>query len=78
MSLITNMQIVVPALALTNGGPGNASMFMTYLMYRNAFISNQMGYACAISFVFFVLIGIFTMILFATSKSWIYYEGGSK
>jgi|BioPla2DNA2_1021312.scaffolds.fasta_scaffold13276_3 multiple sugar transport system permease protein len=78
MSLITNMQIVVPALALTNGGPGNASMFMTYLMYRNAFISNQIGYACSISFVFFVLVGIFTAILFATSKSWIYYEGDSR
>lgn len=78
MSLITNMQVVVPALALTNGGPGNASMFMTYLMYRDAFQSNQLGYACAISFVFFLLIAVFTMILFATSKSWIFYEGDSK
>lgn len=76
MSLITNMQIVTPALALTKGGPGNSSMFITYLMYRYAFQSNQIGYACAISFVFFILIGIFTAILFATSKSWIFYEGG--
>ncbi|ABX40980.1 carbohydrate ABC transporter permease [Lachnoclostridium phytofermentans] len=75
MSLITNMQIVVPALSLTNGGPGNSSMFMTYLMYRYAFQSNQIGYACAISFVFFLLIAIFTGILFVTSKSWIFYEG---
>ncbi len=76
MSLITNMQVVTPALALTNGGPGNSSMFMTYLMYRYAFQSQQLGYACAISFVFFILIAIFTGILFATSKSWIFYEGG--
>jgi len=76
MSLVTNMQIVVPALTLTNGGPGNSSMFMTYLMYRYAFQSNQLGYACAISFVFFVLIAIFTIILFATSKTWTFYEGG--
>ena len=78
MSLVTNMQIVVPALALTNGGPGNSSMFMTFLMYRYAFQSNQMGYACAISFVFFILIAVFTGILFVTSKSWIFYEGDSK
>lgn len=78
MSLITNMQIVVPALSLTNGGPGNSSMFMTYLMYRYAFKSNQLGYACAISFVFFLLIAIFTGILFVTSKSWIFYEGGEE
>jgi multiple sugar transport system permease protein len=76
MSLVTNMQIVVPALALTNGGPGNSSTFITYLMYRYAFQSNQIGYACAISFIFFILIAIFTGILFVTSKSWIYYEGG--
>lgn len=76
MSLITNMQVVTPALALTNGGPGNSSMFMTYLMYRYAFQSQQLGYACAISFVFFILIAIFTGLLFASSKSWIFYEGG--
>ncbi|TAH70836.1 MAG: sugar ABC transporter permease [Anaerolineaceae bacterium] len=76
MSLVTNMQIVVPALSLTNGGPGNSSMFMTYLMYRYAFLNNQIGYACAISFIFFLIIAIFTAILFITSKSWIFYEGG--
>jgi multiple sugar transport system permease protein len=75
MALITNMQVVIPALALTNGGPGNSSTFMTYLMYRYAFISNQLGYACGIAFVFFALISVFTIILFATSKSWIFYEG---
>ena len=75
MALITNMQVVTPALALTSGGPGNATCFMNYLMYRYAFIDRRLGYACAISAVFFLLIGVFTLILFATSKSWIFYEG---
>lgn len=78
MSLVINMQVVTPALALTNGGPGNASCFITYLMYRYAFVSNQLGYGCAISFIFFLIIAVFTVILFATSKSWIYYEGDDK
>lgn len=78
MSLITNMQIVTPALALTNGGPGNSSRFMTYLMYDQAFVNNKIGYACAVSFVFFIIIAIFTLILFATSKGWIFYEGGDE
>ena len=76
LSLIMNMQIVTPALALTNGGPGNSSMFMAYLMYRYAFKSSQIGYASALTFVFFILIAIFTVILFATSRKWIFYEGG--
>lgn len=78
MSLISNMQIVTPALALTNGGPGNESRFITYLMYQNAFINNRLGYGSAISFVFFVIIAVFTLILFATSKNWIFYEGDAK
>ncbi len=77
MCLITNLQVVTPALALTNGGPGNSTMFLTYLMYRYAFKSNQLGYASAISFVIFLLIAAFTTVLFATSKSWIFYEGGN-
>lgn len=78
MSLISNMQIVVPSLSLTNGGPGNSSTFMTYLMYRYAFTSNRIGYACAISFAFFVIIAVFTGILFLTSRNWIFYEGGDE
>lgn len=76
MALITNLQVVTPALSLTDGGPASGSMFLTYLMYRYAFKSNQLGYASAISFVIFLLIALFTGILFATSKSWIFYEGG--
>jgi multiple sugar transport system permease protein len=78
MALITNLQIVTPALALTSGGPGNSSMFITYLMYRYAFMSSQLGYASAISFVFFIIAAIFTGILFATSKDWVFYEGGKE
>jgi multiple sugar transport system permease protein len=78
MSLVTNLQVVTPALALTSGGPGNSSMFLTYLMYRYAFISGRFGYASAISFIFFIIIAILTGILFATSKTWIFHEGGDK
>ncbi|MDR2157277.1 MAG: sugar ABC transporter permease [Clostridiales Family XIII bacterium] len=76
MALVTNLQIVTPALALTNGGPGNSSMFMTYLMYRSAFKSANFGYASTISFVFFIIIAIFTGLVFASSRKWVFYEGG--
>ncbi len=78
MSLITNFQIVTPALSLTNGGPGNSSRFLTYLMYDHAFVNNNLGYACAVSFLIFVIIAIFTGVLFGTSGSWIFYEGGDE
>jgi multiple sugar transport system permease protein len=75
MALVTNLQVVTPALALTKGGPGNSSMFLTYLMYRYAFMSGRLGYASAISFVFFIIVAIFTGMLFASSKEWVFYEG---
>lgn len=78
MALITNMQVVTPALALTQGGPGNSSRFISYVMYQYAFKSGKISYACAISFISFLLIGVFTVILFATSKTWIFYEGGDE
>ena len=76
MSLITNMQVITPALALTQGGPGNSSRFISYVMYTYAFKSMKMSYACAINFVFFIIIAVFTGVLFLTSKSWVFYEGG--
>lgn len=76
MSLIANLQVVTPALALTNGGPGNSSRFLTYLMYDQAFVNYKLGYACATTFVIFAILAAFTAILFKTSNRWIYNEGG--
>ena len=76
MALITNLQVITPALALTKGGPGSSSRFVSYVMYQYAFESRKFGYAAAVSVMLFVLIGIFTVILFATSKSWMFNQGG--
>jgi len=75
MAIVTNMQIVTPALALTGGQPGNSTRFMTYLMYYEAFRNGRLGHASAISFVFFIIVAIFTAIIFVTSKEWVFYEG---
>jgi len=84
MSLVTHMQVFVPSLIMTGGGSAGGTvaiqesyLFMTYVMHWQGFQLGFMGRANAISFVFFVLVGIFTAILFATSKSWLFYEGGA-
>ena len=76
MSLVINIQVVIPALSVTKGGPGTSTMFMTYLMYQIGFRGREYGTASAIAFVFFIVAAILAFILFATSKSWIFYEGG--
>ncbi len=73
-ALITNLQVITPALALTKGGPQNGSMFMSYVIYMYAFVKNKMGYAAAYASIFFVFVGIFTIILFKTQKSSLFGE----
>ncbi|MDD3413175.1 MAG: sugar ABC transporter permease [Lachnospiraceae bacterium] len=75
IALITNLQVITPALALTDGGPQNASMFMSYVIYMYAFRKNKVGYAAAYAAVFFILVGIFTVALFATQKEQFFGEG---
>lgn len=76
MSLISNLQVINPALAMTDGGPQNGSMFMSYLIYLYAFQKNKMGYGCAYAALFFVLVGIATILLFRAFRSQFFGEGG--
>lgn len=74
-ALITHLQVINPALALTDGGPNKKSMFMSYVIYLYGFKKNKLGYAAAYSVIFFILVGIFTAILFKTQKQAIFGEG---
>ena len=78
MSLVTNLQVITPALSLTKGGPGTGSYYMCYMLYNKAFNSHQYGYGSTIAVILFILIAIFTAILFSTSNGWIFYEGDDK
>ena len=58
--------------------PGTGSYYMCYMLYNKAFNSHQYGYGSAIAVILFILIAIFTAILFSTSNGWIFYEGDEK
>ncbi|MEJ5228372.1 MAG: sugar ABC transporter permease [Pseudothermotoga sp.] len=62
------------AYIMTSGGPNYASMFYTYYIFLNGFQYGKMGYACALSVIIFVIIMILTLIIFRTSRYWVYYE----
>lgn len=53
-SLMSSAQNV---LLLTQGGPGNSSMNLAYMMYENAFVTNHLGYSQAIG-VLLVVVGV--------------------
>ena len=75
MSMITNLQVFVPAYALTKGEPSGRSLFMVFLIYREGFMQNNFGHASALSLIFFIFIAALTAVIFATSRTWMFYEG---
>jgi multiple sugar transport system permease protein len=60
---------------LTGGGPAASTELYSLHLYRNAFQNLRMGYASALAWVLFVVIVIFTIIMFRTSGRWVYYGG---
>jgi multiple sugar transport system permease protein len=82
MSLITHMQVVIPSLIMAGGGGGGTGViygsyrFVTYELYIRGISQANFGLGSTISFLLFILVGIFTAILFSTSKTWLFYEGG--
>ncbi|MBS4219144.1 sugar ABC transporter permease [Bacillus sp. FJAT-49711] len=78
MSLIGTLQVFNEAYIMTAGGPNNSTLFYVYYLFRTAFQETKMGYASALAWVLFLIIMVLTMIVFKSSKSWVYYEGGDK
>jgi len=75
MGLINGFQVFVQPYIMTSGGPSNSSLMYVYYLYREAFALQHMGNACAIAWILFIIIVIFTAIIFKGSKGWVYYEG---
>lgn len=78
MSFIAGFQYFTLPWLLTQGGPNQATEFYSLYLYRNAFIYLRMGKANALAWLLFVVIIIFTTILFRASGRWVYYAGASR
>ena len=75
MGFIGGFQIFTLPWLLTQGGPHKATEFYSLYLYRNAFSYMRMGKACALAWILFVIIVIFTVILFKTTGRFVYYAG---
>jgi len=61
MGIIGAFQVFDQVFIMTNGGPLKATMTMAYLLYTEAFVHFNMGYACAIASVLATVIFLATM-----------------
>ncbi|WP_080838921.1 carbohydrate ABC transporter permease [Cohnella massiliensis] len=79
MSIINSFQAFTPAYVIGDGrgGPLDATMFYTLYLYLKGFSFFDMGYASALAWIMLIIVGLFTAVVFATSKYWVFY-GDSK
>ncbi len=74
MGLMDSFKLFTQAYVMTQGGPRYASLFYVYYLYQHAFQRFHMGYASAMAWVFFIILMGFTLLVFRSSKAWVYYE----
>lgn len=58
---------------VTGGGPIKATYLLPLMIYEEAFKYFDLGYASAISWFLFVLIGVITAIAFRSQRYWVFY-----
>lgn len=76
LQLIGSFQAFTPAYIISSGtgGPADSTLFYTLYLFQSGFQNFEMGYASALAWVLFAVIGIFTAINFVASKYWVHYE----
>jgi multiple sugar transport system permease protein len=73
-TVITSFQLFAEIQVLTQGGPGTASITLVYHIYQTGFQEFKMGYASAVSWVFFLLILVVTVLQWKGQKKWVNYD----
>lgn len=76
MQLVIAFQDFTGAFVITNGGPLQSTYLFALKLYDEGFTYYKMGYACALSWILFVLIIAFTAVFFRFSSAVTYYEDG--
>lgn len=74
MQLINAFQEFNSPYLITGGGPLKQTYLFSLYIYEHAFKYYNMGYASALSWILFIIIMIFTLMVFRSSKYWVFYN----
>ncbi|HUV08250.1 MAG TPA: sugar ABC transporter permease [Spirochaetia bacterium] len=74
MQTIHGFLMFTQAWIITQGGPMDSTLVYVVYMFLRAFKFYDMGSASAMAWVLLSIVSFFTMIIFATSRRWVYYE----
>jgi multiple sugar transport system permease protein len=75
MGIIVGFQEFTVPWMLTQGGPMKSTELYAVNLYRSGFIQLSMGKASAMAWILFLIIMVFSIVLFRTSARWVYYGG---
>src|SRR5690606_5886346 len=70
---ITSFQVFGLIFVMTEGGPGQSTMVYIYYLFQNAFALGRMGYASAMAWILFILIGAITLVQWRLQRKWVFY-----
>lgn len=73
MQFITSFQIFGIIFVMTHGGPANATNVYIYQVYQSAFSFGRLGYAAAMGWILFVIVGLVTFLQWRLEKRWVFY-----
>ncbi len=75
MQVINGLLAYTQCFIITQGQPMNSTLFYMVHMYNETFVYYKAGYGAALAWVMILIVGVFTAVLFATKKKWVY-DGG--
>jgi multiple sugar transport system permease protein len=74
LQIIGGFQVFTQGYVITRGGPMSETLFTVQHIYQEAFNgAMRVGYASAMSWILFLLIAVVTLVIFGTSKFWVFY-----
>lgn len=80
MAIIGSFQYFTQAFVMTYassggvGGPLDSTLFYNLYIYVKAFTDYEMGYASALSWILFIIVMVFTLIIIRSSSFWVFYQ----
>ncbi|MCA9436651.1 MAG: sugar ABC transporter permease [Candidatus Omnitrophica bacterium] len=75
IGIIGSFQVFTQGYIMTGGGPRDATLFYVLYIWQKAFFDFRAGYASALAWILFILLLFLTLLVFWTSKKWVYYSG---
>lgn len=74
MAVIASFQLFTQVFVMTGGGPGEATHFYVFYLYKKAFDLGAMGYASAMAWILLLIVLVLTLGIMRGTQKYVYYE----